>query len=118
MKFLKNSKKLGKKLNIQPDRFIRTTDPDHKKVVEEIIKKCEKAGDIYKGNYEGLYCTGCEAYYTEKDCPDKICKLHNKPLENIKEETYFFKLSKYQKFLLNLYKKIQNSFYQKPEEMK
>ncbi len=101
----KKFKEAWKKLNIQPDRFIRTTDPDHKKVVEEIIKKCEKAGDIYKGNYEGLYCTGCEAYYTEKDCPDKICKLHNKPLENIKEETYFFKLSKYQKFLLNLYKK-------------
>jgi methionyl-tRNA synthetase len=92
-------------LNIEYDRFIRTTDKDHQEIVADIIKKCEANGDIYLGEYEGFYCTGCEAYYTEKDCPDLICPLHKKPLEKIKEETYFFKLSKYQKFLLDLYKK-------------
>ncbi len=91
-------------LNIQPNRFIRTTDKDHEKFVQEIIKKCEENGDIYKGNYEGLYCVGCEAYYTEKDLIDNKCPLHNRPLELIKEESYFFRLSKYQDFLLKLYK--------------
>ncbi|MBU0761039.1 MAG: methionine--tRNA ligase [Nanoarchaeota archaeon] len=92
-------------LNINPDRFIRTTDEDHKKVVQEFIKKCDKTGDIYKGEYKGLYCTDCEAYFTEKDAPNFQCPTHKRPLENLKEETYFFKLSKYQKFLLDLYKK-------------
>ncbi|MBU2576572.1 MAG: methionine--tRNA ligase [Nanoarchaeota archaeon] len=98
-------KEAWKALNIKYDRFIRTTDKDHKKVVEDFIKKCNANGDIYLGEYEGLYCTGCEAYYTEKDCPDGVCQLHKRPLEKIKEETYFFRLSKYQKFLLDLYKK-------------
>ena len=98
-------KEAWKSLNINYDRFIRTTDKDHQKVVQEFIKKCEANGDIYLGEYEGFYCTGCEAYYTEKDCPDLICPIHEKPLEKIKEKTYFFRLSKYQNFLLNLYKK-------------
>jgi methionyl-tRNA synthetase len=97
-------KKAWKALNIDYDRFIRTTDKDHQKVVTDFIKKCEANGDIYKGEYEGLYCTGCETYYTEKDCPDNICPLHKRPLEKIKEESYFFRLSKYEKFLLKLYK--------------
>jgi len=101
----KEFKKAWKALNINYDRFIRTTDKDHQKVVIDFIKKCEANGDIYLGEYEGLYCTGCEAYYTEKECPDLICPLHKKPLEKIKEKTYFFKLSKYQNFLLDLYKK-------------
>ncbi len=91
-------------LNIQPDRFIRTTDQDHEKLVQEVILKCNKNGDIYKGHYEGLYCVGCEAYYTEKEAVNNCCPLHNRPLERLKEESYFFRLSKYQKFLLNLYK--------------
>jgi len=93
-----------KSLNIAPDRFIRTTDKDHEKLVQEVIKKCYDNGDIYKGTYEGLYCVGCEAYYTEKDLVDGKCPLHNRPLEVIKEESYFFRLSKYQDFLLKLYK--------------
>lgn len=97
--------KAWKALNIDYDRFIRTTDKDHQKVVQDIIKKCEANGDIYLGEYEGFYCTGCEAYYTEKDCPDLICPLHKKPLEKIKEKTYFFRLSKYKNFLLDHYKK-------------
>ena len=101
----KKFKEAWKSLNINYDRFIRTTDKDHEKVVSEFIKKCEANGDIYKGEYEGFYCTGCEAYFTEKDCPDLICPIHKKPLELIKEETYFFRLSKYQDFLLDLYEK-------------
>jgi len=97
--------KAWKALNIIPNRFIRTTDKDHQKVVRDFVEKCNKSGDIYKGDYEGLYCVGCERYYTKRDCPDLICPIHKKPLEKIKEETYFFKLSKYQKFLLDLYEK-------------
>jgi methionyl-tRNA synthetase len=98
-------KEAWKSLDIEPNRFIRTTDKDHEKLVQEVIKKCYEKGDIYKGEYEGFYCVGCEAYYTEKDLVDGKCPLHNRPLEKMKEESYFFKLSKYQKFLLDLYKK-------------
>ena len=96
-------KEAWKKLNIKPDRFIRTTDKDHRKIVQDFIKKCDKAGDIYKGEYEGYYCTSCEAYYTEREAPELECPFHNKPLEKLKEETYFFRLSKYQDFLLKHY---------------
>lgn len=98
-------KKAWKELNVEYDRFIRTTDKDHEKIVQDILQKVYDNGDIYLGEYEGLYCTSCEAYYTEKDAPGLKCPIHEKPLENLKEETYFFKLSKYQKFLLDLYKK-------------
>ena len=101
-------KSAWEKLNVKYDRFIRTTDKDHEKVVQQILDATNKKGDIYLGSYEGLYCTGCEAYYTEKDAIDGCCPVHNKPLENIKEESYFFKLSKYQKPLLELYKKNPN----------
>jgi len=95
-----------KSLNVNPNRFIRTTDKDHEKLVQEIIKKCYKNGDIYKGEYEGYYCTDCEAYITEKDLVNGGCPYHHgKKIELLKEESYFFKLSKYQKFLLDLYKK-------------
>jgi len=98
-------KSAWKSLNVDYDRFIRTTDSDHQKLVQDAIKKCDKKGDIYKGFYEGFYCVGCEAYYTEKDLVDGKCPLHNRPLTNLKEESYFFRLSKYEKFLLNLYEK-------------
>lgn len=101
---VKKFKKAWALLNVQPDRFIRTTDPDHKKIVQELTKKIYKKGDIYKGKYEGYYCTDCEAYYTERDAPSLTCQIHKKPLEKLEEETYFFRLSKYQKFLLDLYK--------------
>lgn len=97
-------KSAWEKLNLKYDRFIRTTDKDHEKVVKFILEAMNKKGDIYLGSYEGLYCTACEAYYTEKDAVDGCCPIHKKPLENIKEESYFFKLSKYQKPLLDLYK--------------
>ncbi len=102
-----------KKLNISYDRFIRTTDEDHEKVVKEILQKIwdkdkskpEEARDIYLGEYEGLYCTGCEAYYTEKDLEEGCCPIHKKKVEALKEESYFFRLSKYKDELLRLYKK-------------
>ena len=103
------------KLDINYDRFIRTTDPDHEKVVQQVLQKCFDNGDIYKGEYEGLYCTGCEAYFTEKDLEDGCCPIHKKPIEKLKEETYFFKLSKYQNKLLDLYK---NSNFLAPKHRK
>ncbi len=93
-------------LNIESNRFIRTTDPDHEKLVQEVIRKSAKKGDIYKGEYKGYYCTNCEAYITEKDLVYGECPYHpGKKVELLSEETYFFKLSKYQDFLLELYKK-------------
>jgi len=101
----KRFKESWKLLNIDYNRFIRTTDKDHEKIVQDIIKKCEENGDIYLGEYEGLYCTGCEAYYTEKDLIDGCCPIHKRKVEKLKEESYFFRLSNYQKFLLDLFKK-------------
>jgi len=107
----KNSREFKKSwdlLNIKPSRFIRTTDEDHIKTAQEITKLIYKKGDIYKGVYEGLYCEGCEAYLTEKDLVNGECPYHKKIPQKLKEESYFFKLSKYQKKLLNHYKKNPN----------
>lgn len=98
-------KSAWKKLDVNYDKFIRTTDKDHEEVVQKVLQKVYDAGDIYKGEYEGYYCTACEAYYTEKDAPELKCPIHERPLEKLKEESYFFKLSKYQDFLLKLYEK-------------
>lgn len=93
-----------KKLNVQHDKFIRTTDPSHEKLVQKFIQEIRK--DIYKGTYEGLYCVGCEAYITEKELVNGFCPYHpDKKPEVLKEETYFFKLSKFEKPLLDFYKK-------------
>jgi len=94
-----------KKLNIDYNKFIRTTDKDHESVVKAVLQKVFDKGDIYKGEYEGDYCTDCEAYYTEKDLINGCCPIHKTKVEKLKEESYFFKLSKYQKKLLELYKK-------------
>jgi len=94
-----------KKLNINYSRFIRTTDVDHIKTVQDLLNIVNKKGDIYLGEYEGLYCTSCEAYYLEKDLINNECPIHKKPVEKIKEKSYFFKLSKYQNKLLEYYKK-------------
>ncbi len=98
-------KSAWKDLNIQYDRFIRTTDKDHEAMVSKILQKVYGNGDIYLGEYEGYYCTSCEAYYAEKDSPDFKCPIHKKPLERLKEKSYFFRLSKYQDFLLKFYRK-------------
>lgn len=95
-----------KLLDIDFDRFIRTTEEDHKKRVKEFIRLMHKKGDIYKGQYKGLYCEDCEAYFTEKDLVDGKCKFHPyKEIRILTEEAYFFKLSKYSKKLLELYEK-------------
>lgn len=87
-------------LKISYDRFIRTTDPDHVKFAQEFYLKSKANGDIYLSKYEGLYCEGCEAYLTESDLINGRCQFHpNKEPIKINEENYFFRLSKYQKFL-------------------
>jgi methionyl-tRNA synthetase len=93
------------KLDVHADRFIRTTDPDHEAFVAELWKKIEANGDLYLDSYEDWYCVGCEGFKTEKELeqPGNICPLHKKPVEKIKEETYFFRLSKWEKPLLDLY---------------
>lgn len=93
-----------KVLNISYDDFIRTTEKRHEKVVKDFIEKSNKNGDIYKGSYEGLYCTGCESFKTESEIKNNHCQDHpNIELKKLKEETYFFRLSKYQKKLLKFY---------------
>jgi len=87
-------------LNISYDDFIRTTEKRHEKVVQEIIKRIYKKGDIYKGKYKGLYCVDCESYYLPKDLVNGKCPVHHKEPELIEEETYFFKMSKYQPALI------------------
>lgn len=97
-------KELCEKLKISYDHFIKTTDKEHMEMVQQILQKSYDNGDIYKDTYEGLYCVGCERYYTEKELIDgKICPTHKKETEKKKEENYFFKLSKYQDKLLKFY---------------
>ena len=93
---------LCKKLNLSHDEFIRTTAKDHALVVQKILKNIIENGDIYKSKYEGLYCIGCEAYYSENDLINGKCPDHDKTPELRKEEAYFFKLSKYKKELQKL----------------
>lgn len=101
----KNFIDLCSKYNISYDNFIRTTNEEHKKIVQEILKKVHEKGDIYKGEYEGLYCVDCETYYQENELEHGNCPYHHKPCENIKEEVYFFKMSKYSKKVLEYLKK-------------
>ncbi|WP_456383893.1 methionine--tRNA ligase [Persephonella sp.] len=98
-------KQLWQVLNISYDRFIRTTDPDHIKAVQHIFQKCYENGDIYLAEYESWYCVGCEEFKTETEIKehDYRCPIHKKPCERVKEESYFFRLSKYQDRLLKLY---------------
>lgn len=104
-----------KRLGISNDDFIRTTQPRHKKVVEEIFKKIDKNGDLYKGEYDGLYCVGHEAFLKEEDLDEKgLCPDHKTKPEHLAEENYFFRLSKYQKPLLKHFKE-NPDFVQPPE---
>ena len=87
---------LWKLLNISNDRFIRTTDDYHIKAVQKIFKQLYDQGDIYKSEYEGWYCTPCEAFWNERQLVDGKCPDCGRPVELSKEESYFFRLSKYQ----------------------
>lgn len=91
-----------KLLNISYDKFIRTTDADHEKMVQDIFQKLYDQGDIYLGKYEGWYCVPCEAFFTETQAKDNEykCKDCGRPLTKSSEEAYFFKLSKYQDRLI------------------
>lgn len=93
------------KLLVEPDHFVRTTDASHKAFVAELWKKIEARGDLYEGQYEDWYCVGCESFKTEKELeqPGNLCPLHKKPVERVKESTFFFRLSKFQDRLLALY---------------
>ncbi len=86
-------------LNVTYDHFIRTTDDYHEKAVQKIFRKLYEQGDIYKGAYEGLYCTPCESFWTESQLKDGKCPDCGREVKPAKEEAYFFKLSKYQKQL-------------------
>jgi len=88
-------------LGVEPDNFIRTTDPDHIKTVQAILQKVHDRGDIYPGSYSGLYCRGCERFLTEKELVDGNCPDHQKPPALIEEENYFFRMSRYQDWLIN-----------------
>ncbi|MGD0624241.1 MAG: methionine--tRNA ligase [Thermodesulfobacteriota bacterium] len=91
---------LWPKLNISHNRFIRTTEETHKQLVQLILQKVYDAGDIYFGEYGGHYCRGCERFLTEKELVDGKCPDHGTEPQFIKEKNYFFRMSKYQKWLI------------------
>ena len=93
-------KELWKTMDISYDKFIRTTDEEHKETVGQIFKRLYDQGDIYKSEYEGLYCTPCETFFTEHQLVDGKCPDCGRPVEKVKEESYFFKLSAYQDRLI------------------
>jgi len=87
-------------LGIAPDRFIRTTDSEHVATVQKILQQVYDQGDIYFSEYTGLYCRGCERFLTEKELVDGNCPDHQKPPEEVSEQNYFFRMSKYQDWLI------------------
>jgi len=100
-----------KLLNISNDFFIRTTDTRHEKIVGKFLQKMYDAGDVYKGKYEGWYCTGCEAFKTEKELVDGHCSLHPPEKTVLKsEENWFFKLSKYIPQIITLIKNSETNY--------
>lgn len=103
-------------LNTSYDKFIRTTDDYHEKVIQKIFKKLYDQGDIYKGHYEGKYCVPCESFFTASQLVDGKCPDCGREVVDAKEEAYFLKLSKYQDKLLEYYE--QNPDFIKPESRK
>ncbi len=101
-------KEMCRVLNISYDDFVRTTEPRHEEVAREAFRKLWEAGDIYKGVYEGYYCAECETYYTERELKDGKCPVHGKPVEWMREEAYFFRMSKYAKEILRRIKEDPN----------
>ena len=102
-KIVSGVKELWKTMEISYDDFIRTTEPRHVKRVQQIFMQLYEKGDIYKGEYEGMYCTPCESFWTESQLVDGKCPDCGRPVEKAKEEAYFFRLSKYQDRLLDLF---------------
>jgi methionyl-tRNA synthetase len=81
---------------ISYDHFVRTTDPAHVRVVQEVLRRVHAKGDIYLARYGGMYCTGCERYYSERESANGQCPEHQRPLEYIEEDSYFFRMARYQ----------------------
>ncbi len=95
---------LWKRLRISHDDFIRTTETRHRRGVERLIRKMTEAGDVYLGAYEGMYCSGCEAFYPDSQVVDGRCPEQGHPVERVSEPSYFFRLSRYQAPLLEHYR--------------
>ncbi|MBR4240752.1 MAG: methionine--tRNA ligase [Eubacterium sp.] len=98
-------------LNTSYDKFIRTTDPEHMRVIQKIFKKLYEQDDIYKGEYEGMYCTPCESFWTESQLVDGKCPDCGREVKPAKEEAYFLRLSKYQKKLEEFIESNENFIY-------
>ena len=113
---VENAKDLWKSLGISYDKFIRTTDEYHEKAVQKIFDKLYEQGDIYLDKYKGLYCTPCESFWTETQLIDGKCPDCGREVNLVEEESYFFRLSKYQKRIEELYK--NNPDFIKPESRK
>ena len=111
-----NAKDLWKSLGISYDKFIRTTDEYHEKAVQKIFDKLYEQNDIYLDKYKGLYCTPCESFWTETQLVDGKCPDCGREVNLVEEESYFFRLSKYQKRIEELYK--NNPEFIKPESRK
>ncbi|RLC20112.1 MAG: methionine--tRNA ligase, partial [Deltaproteobacteria bacterium] len=104
-KYSARFKEMWKKLHIEYSRFIRTTDPDHIAVVQKALQKLYDQGDIYKGTYVGWYCIPDERFWTEKDLVDGKCPECGRPVTRLEEENYFFRMSKYQDWLIDYIEK-------------
>ena len=115
-KIVANAKDLWKNLDISYDKFIRTTDEEHVKCVQKIFERLYKQGDIYKGEYKGLYCTPCESFWTETQLINGKCPDCGRDVHEVSEEAYFFKLSKYQDRLVKYYE--ENPDFIEPESRK
>ena len=113
---VENAKDLWKSLGISYDKFIRTTDEYHEKAVQKIFDKLYEQNDIYLSKYKGLYCTPCESFWTETQLVDGKCPDCGREVNLVEEESYFFRLSKYQKRIEELYK--TNPEFIKPESRK
>ena len=113
---VENAKDLWKSLGISYDKYIRTTDEYHEKAVQKIFDKLYEQGDIYLDKYKGLYCTPCESFWTETQLVDGKCPDCGREVSLVEEESYFFRLSKYQKRIEELYK--TNPEFIKPESRK
>ena len=109
-------KDIADMLNVSYDKFIRTTDDYHEKAVQKIFKKLYDQGDIYKSEYEGLYCTPCESFWTQTQLKDGCCPDCGRPVQKTKEEAYFFKMSKYQDRLMKYIE--ENPDFIQPESRK
>lgn len=114
--FVVRAKDLWKILKISYDKYMRTTDEDHVKAVQKIFEKLYEQGDIYKGEYKGLYCTPCESFWTETQLVDGKCPDCGREVKEVKEESYFFRLSKYQDRLLKYYE--EHPDFLEPEKRK